>query len=84
LTLDETFDVGRDTGTPVDDKDYQVPFAFTGRLVKLTVDLGPTTVTPQALEDLQRLMAATHAPIVGGFIADLEDFIKQVQQGNGP
>jgi len=83
LTLDETFDVGRDTGTPVDDKDYEVPFAFTGRLVKLTIDLGPTTVTPQALEDLQRLMAATQIPIVGGFIADLEGFIKEIEQGNG-
>src|SRR5262249_26839396 len=26
LQWDETFDVGADTGTPVDDKDYQVPF----------------------------------------------------------
>ena len=25
LQWDETFDIGRDTGTPVDDKDYQVP-----------------------------------------------------------
>ena len=83
-SLDETFDVGRDTGTPIDDNDYQVPFDLTARLVKLTIDLGPTTVTPQALEDLQRLMAATQIPIVGGFIADLEGFIKQMQQGNGP
>jgi len=30
LQWDETFDVGADTGTPVDDKDYQVPFMFTG------------------------------------------------------
>jgi hypothetical protein len=29
-------------------------------------------------------MAATQTPIVGGFIADLEGFIKQMQQGNGP
>src|SRR5262249_17046552 len=32
-------DVGLDTGTPVDDKDYQVPFAFTGKLGKITIDL---------------------------------------------
>lgn len=31
LQWDETFDVGADTGTPVDDKDYQVPFRFTGK-----------------------------------------------------
>ncbi len=38
---DETFDVGVDTRTPIDDRDYQVPFRFTGKLVKLTVDLHP-------------------------------------------
>ncbi len=48
---DETFDVGYDTGTPVDDKDYQVPFAFTGKLAKLTVDLGESTVTPEGVKD---------------------------------
>jgi len=31
LQWDETFDIGSDTGTPVDDKDYQVPFTFTGK-----------------------------------------------------
>jgi len=36
----EYFNVGIDTGTPVDDQDYQVPFRFTGKLVKLTVKLG--------------------------------------------
>ncbi len=38
--VDETFDVGVDTRTPVDDDDYQIPFAFTGTLDKLTVELG--------------------------------------------
>ena len=37
----ETFNVGLDTGTPVDDKDYQVPFRFTGKISKLTVKTGP-------------------------------------------
>ena len=32
LQWDENFDVGADTETPVDDKDYQVPFKFTGKL----------------------------------------------------
>jgi arylsulfatase len=36
---DETFNVGIDTGTSVDDSDYQVPFAFTGKIDKLTVKL---------------------------------------------
>jgi arylsulfatase len=38
---DETFDVGVDTRTGVNDKDYQVPFAFNGTIDKLTVKLGP-------------------------------------------
>jgi arylsulfatase len=38
---DETFDVGIDTRTGVNDKDYQVPFPFTGTITKLTFNLGP-------------------------------------------
>jgi arylsulfatase len=53
LQWDETFDVGSDTGTPVDDKDYQVPFRFTGKLNKLTIELYPV---PLSAED-QRLLA---------------------------
>jgi arylsulfatase len=41
MTIDETFDVGVDTRTSVDDKDYQVPFRFTGKIDKLTFKLGP-------------------------------------------
>ena len=54
---DETFDVGLDTGTPVDDRDYQVPFAFTGKLVKLTFDLGKTTATLEAFKEFMAEMA---------------------------
>ncbi|GAA3110279.1 arylsulfatase [Rhizobium viscosum] len=39
LPWDETFDVGSDTRTPVEDKDYQAPFAFTGAIDRLTVQL---------------------------------------------
>jgi len=42
---DETFDVGIDTRTGVNDKDYQVPFAFDGKINKLTVNLGPMQLT---------------------------------------
>jgi arylsulfatase len=38
---DEMFDVGVDTRSPIDDRDYQSPFRFTGKLVKLTVELQP-------------------------------------------
>ena len=39
MQWDENFDIGADTGTPVDDKDYQVPFRFTGKLNKLTLTI---------------------------------------------
>ena len=39
---DETFDVGVDTRTEINGKDYQVPFAFNGTIDKLTFNLGPS------------------------------------------
>ncbi len=45
VTFDETFDVGMDTRTPVDDNDYQVPFRFTGKIAKLTYKVGPPQLT---------------------------------------
>jgi arylsulfatase A-like enzyme len=42
FTIDESFDVGVDTRTGVDDKDYKLPFRFTGKLDKLTIKLGPS------------------------------------------
>ena len=41
MTIDESFDVGVDTRTSVDDNDYQPPFRFTGKLDKLTIKLEP-------------------------------------------
>jgi hypothetical protein len=53
---DENFDIGADTGTPVDDKDYQVPFKFTGKLNKLTLKIDRPKLTPT---DIEKLKAAT-------------------------
>ena len=39
FSFDETFDVGEDTGTPVN-LDYDVPFGFTGKIEKVIVHLG--------------------------------------------
>jgi arylsulfatase A-like enzyme len=39
---DETFDVGIDLRTAINDKDYQVPFPFNGKIDNLTVKLGPS------------------------------------------
>ena len=53
LQWDENFDVGADTGTPVDDNDYQVPFRFTGKLNRLTLTIDRPKLSP---EDEKRLM----------------------------
>jgi hypothetical protein len=56
MQWDENFDIGADTGTPVDDADYQVPFRFTGKLEKLTLKIDRPTLSP---EDLEKLKEAT-------------------------
>jgi arylsulfatase A-like enzyme len=56
LQWDETFDIGADTGTPVDDKDYQVPFKFTGKINKITLTIDRPKLSP---EDVKKLEAAT-------------------------
>jgi hypothetical protein len=49
FSLDEGFDVGEDTGTPVCER-YQAPFKFTGTLKQVTIELGnasaPTLPNP--------------------------------------
>ena len=45
LQWDETFDIGSDTGTPVDDKDYQILFTLTAKLKKLTLKVDPPKLT---------------------------------------
>jgi arylsulfatase A-like enzyme len=45
LPWDETFDVGSDTRTGVNDNDYHVPFRFNGKIAELTFKLGPEQLT---------------------------------------
>jgi arylsulfatase A-like enzyme len=54
----ETFDIGADTRTGVDDDDYQVPFAFTGTLDKLTFNLGPEQLTDADRKIIAEQLAA--------------------------
>ncbi len=49
-SMDETFDVGMDTGTPVN-LDYDVPFKFTGKLEKVVVNLKPQDTTTKTAAD---------------------------------
>ncbi len=46
MTIDETFDVGIDTRTGIDDS-YALPFRFTGSIDKLTIKLGPSQLTEE-------------------------------------
>jgi arylsulfatase A-like enzyme len=54
LQWDESFDIGSDTGTPVDDKDYQIPFKFTGKLNKLTVKVDRPKLSPDDIKQLEQ------------------------------
>jgi arylsulfatase len=55
LQWDESFDIGSDTLTGVNDADYKPPFTFTGKLNKLTLKVD----RPQLSEaDIEKLKAA--------------------------
>jgi len=53
MQWDENFDIGADTGTSVDDRDYQVPFKFTGTLDKLTLKIDRPQLSPADIEKLK-------------------------------
>ena len=55
LQWDESFDIGSDTETGVNDVDYKPPFTFTGTLNKLTLKLDRPQLSPA---DIQKLQAA--------------------------
>ena len=62
LQWDETFDIGSDTGTPIDDQDYKTPFDFNGKLNKLTFHVEPPKLTPADIQKLKEgAMAAADA-----------------------
>jgi arylsulfatase len=62
LQWDETFDIGSDTGTGVDDQDYQSPFPFNGKVVKLIYHVEPPKLTPADIQKLKEgAMAAADA-----------------------
>src|SRR5262245_41313461 len=54
LQWDENLDVGSDTGTPVDDQDYQVPFAFTGKIDKISLTIDRPQLSAADVKKLQQ------------------------------
>ncbi len=61
LAWDENLDVGSDTGTPVNDADYQVPFAFTGKINKITLSIDRPKLSPEDIKKLKESEAAAAA-----------------------
>jgi arylsulfatase A-like enzyme len=55
MTIDETFDIGSDTRTTVDDS-YKLPFRFTGKIDKLTYKLGPEQMTNDEQKRIRHAM----------------------------
>jgi arylsulfatase len=53
----ETFDVGVDTRSGVNDLDYKVPFRFTGKINKLTFNLGPSQLSAEEKQTVKKAVA---------------------------
>jgi hypothetical protein len=58
MSIDETFDVGIDTRTSVDDFEYQVPFRFNGAINKVTYKLGPEQLSAEDKQAAAKILAA--------------------------
>jgi arylsulfatase len=57
VALDETLDIGEDTGTPVSE-DYHVPFKFTGTLNRVLIRLTDAELSAEDQEQIRRAKAA--------------------------
>jgi hypothetical protein len=58
MTNDETFDVGVDTRSGVDDNEYRLPFRFNGTIDKLTYKLEPEQLSAEDKEAAAKKLAA--------------------------
>jgi arylsulfatase len=56
MSIDETFDIGLDTRTPVDFS-YDVPFRFTGTIDKLNYRLGPEQMSAEDKQKAAEILA---------------------------
>jgi hypothetical protein len=56
LQWDESFDIGSDTLTGVNDADYKPPFALTAKLNKLTIKVDRPQLSPADIKKLQAAM----------------------------
>jgi arylsulfatase len=64
LQWDESFDIGSDTLTGVNDEDYKPPFALTAKLNKLTLKLDRPQLSPEDIKKFEGAMkAAADGPV---------------------
>ena len=56
LQWDESFDIGSDTLTGVNDADYQPPFPLTAKLNKLTIKVDRPQLSPEEIKTLEEGM----------------------------
>ncbi|UFX49218.1 arylsulfatase [Bradyrhizobium sp. 41S5] len=75
LQWDESFDIGSDTLTGVNDADYKPPFPLTAKLIKLTVKVDRPQLSP---DDIKKLQAAMQAASDGPVGEDL-DLVQKIE-----
>lgn len=61
LQWDESFDIGSDTLTGVNDADYKPPFALTAKLDKLTIKMDRPQLSPEDVKTLEDAMKKAEA-----------------------
>jgi arylsulfatase A-like enzyme len=72
LQWDESFDIGSDTLTGVNDADYQPPFPLTAKLNKLTIKVDRPQLTPDDIQKLQAAMRTSADSPAGGDLGELQ------------
>jgi hypothetical protein len=75
LQWDESFDIGSDTLTGVNDADYKPPFTLTAKLNKLTVKVDRPQLSPA---DIKKFQAAMQAASDGPTGQDL-DLVQKIE-----
>jgi arylsulfatase len=76
LQWDESFDIGSDTLTGVNDADYQPPFPLTAKFYQLTIKLDRPQLSP---EDIKKLEGAMRTASDGPPAEEL-DLVQRIEQ----
>jgi hypothetical protein len=82
LQWDESFDIGSDTITGVNDADYKPPFPLTAKFNKLTIKIDRPQLSPEDIKKLEsRMKAAEDGPVSGDItmVQRLEDRVDKIR-----